>query len=242
MVSTIAQEKSTFYLATNTTTVTQTTGSQTLDVTISCYDPRPYVQGYSFTREYINRSVDGAGNEVYFVSTNVTINSNLTIGNSQIVRTNYYYPLLAEAGATLVRIENSTLEFVDQGVQFVDGTAQSRYLANVRIVYARAYGVQLTDSNATLFNLRISLDMVTKTSYTVEGFTNTIIYDSGGGFTQTQNFIYTYINSTAFATGIGVSTNRGSPWIDGVAIDIKDLKVRNDVVTNGSSWNYYYYT
>src|SRR6266850_3152047 len=159
MVSTIIKDTTTFYLASNTTTVTQMSSTLTLTVTITCADARPYVQGYSYTREYVNRTIDGSGNEVYYVSTNVTMNQNLTIASTQIIRTNYYYPLLAEAGATLVRIENTTLEYVEQGVQFVDGTAASRKLANVNIVFARAYGVQLTDSDATLYNLRITLDM-----------------------------------------------------------------------------------
>jgi hypothetical protein len=162
----------------------------------------------------------------------------LTIRGSAIGATSpYRYQMIIQTTAGVVNIQNTTIDHVDNGVQVNGGTATSRYFAYVTVTHARSYGIVLTNSGATLFQVSAGLDIE---STIREDATNIYRYYYVGSYyiqNYTSGTIYHYLT----ATGTAVLVNGGSPWLDGVSTHVPDVSQRIDANLIGTSSSQYDY-
>src|SRR3989304_1478840 len=142
-----------------------------------------------------------------------------------------------QSTASTVSMENVTLDHIWNGLIVNSGDAVSRYFADVTITSAVNYGMQISNSGATLFNIYVSL-LISSSLTTTESWTN---YTYGGsGYMQ---FIkYHYLTRSLVASGTGVRVIGGSPWVDGVEVHVPDVNQRLDVsLMGGIYYDYSYY-
>jgi hypothetical protein len=162
----------------------------------------------------------------------------LTMRGSAIGATSpYRYQMIIQTTAGVVNLQNTTIDRVNNGLQVNGGTATSRYFAYVTITHALTYGIVLTNSGATLFQMSASLDIESSIRTDASGIYS--YYYVGSYYIQnyTSGTIYHYLT----ATGTAVLVNGGSPWLDGVSTHVPDVSQRIDANLIGTSSSQYDY-
>ncbi len=149
------------------------------------------------------------------------------------------FTIASNAGNVIMR--NVTLDNVWNGVRVNGGTQASRYFADVTITDAVNYGMQLTDSSATLLHVKVYLlisTTITESSYW-SNYTYGYIQAYTNGVERWYIYSQIYGQRTRYltATGTGIYIVRGSPWLDSVETHVPDVSQRINIELMGT---YYY--
>src|SRR3990172_3215354 len=186
----------------------------------------------------IEFSVPNAVITVYGASGSLIMGGASDLVTVTTTNANQYFNFSIQTTASTVNLQNVTLDHIWNGVVVNSGDAVTRYFSDVTITNAVNYGMQLSNSNATLFNIYVSL-LISSSLTTSESWTNYTY----SGFGYMQFIKYHYLTRSLTASGTGVRVIGGSPWVDGVEVHVPDVNQRLDVTLMGGifyEYSYYY--